>query len=89
LNISVQSILGSGGANGGVTTLVPQISLNISVPPNTIWRVESAENLSGPWQLVDVVSNTLSGVLTVIDTGQNGRLPPFSVPARFYRIVPN
>jgi hypothetical protein len=89
LNISVQSILGSGGANGGVTTLVPQISLNISVPPNTIWRVESAENLSGPWQLVDVVSNTLSGVLTVIDTGQNGRLPPFSVPARFYRIVPD
>jgi hypothetical protein len=89
LDISTQSLLGGGGANGGNALTTPQISLNISVPPNTVWRVQSAESLAGPWQLVEVVSNTLSGVLTVVDTGQNGRLPPFSVPARFYRLVPN
>jgi hypothetical protein len=36
-----------------------------------------------------VVSNTLGGILSVIDTGQNGRLAPSAVAARFYRLVPN
>jgi hypothetical protein len=89
LDISTQPLLGSGAANGGNGLTTPQINLNISVAPNTIWRVESADSLAGPWQLVDVVSNTLSSILSVVDTGQNGRLPPFSVPARFYRLVPN
>jgi len=89
LSISTQLIQGTGGANGGVTPLVPQISLNISVPPNTVWRVESSESVSGPWQLVSVVTNTLSGLVTVVDTGQNGRLAPSQVPNRFYRLIPN
>jgi hypothetical protein len=89
LSVSVQSILGGGAVNGGITSLAPQISLNISVPANSIWRIESADSLTGPWQLVDVVSNTISGVLTVVDTGQNGRLPPSATLKRFYRLVPN
>ena len=90
LNISTQSTQTGGGASGGGgTSTAPQINLNISVAPNTVWRVESADSLSGPWQLVEVVTNTSSGPLSIIDTGQNGRLPPFSVPARFYRLVPN
>ena len=89
LDISVQLVQGGGGVNIGGTQLVPQITLNISVPLNTVWRVESADRLSGPWQLVDVVSNTLNGFVSVIDTGQNGRLAPSGVPTRFYRLVPN
>ncbi len=88
LSISTQLTQG-GGVNGGGTGVVPQFSLNVSAPPNTVWRVESADSLRGPWQLVDVVSNTLSGVLSVVDTGQNGRLPPTAVPVRYYRMVPN
>ena len=75
--------------NGIVGNAVPQIGLDVYVPPNTVWRMESADNLSGPWQLMAVVSGTLSGVSSVIDTGQNGRLPPSAVPARYYRLVPN
>ncbi len=88
LNISTEMVQGLGG-NGGAQSLVPQISLSISAPPNTVWRVESADTLAGPWQLVDVVSNTGSGMLPLIDTGQNGRLPPSQVSNRFYRLVPN
>jgi hypothetical protein len=89
LNISTQLLQIGGVANAALTLPIPQISLNVSVPPNTIWRVESADSLSGPWQLVDVVTNSLSGILSVIDTGQNGRLPPNAVPSRFYRLIPN
>lgn len=89
LNISTIPLQGGGGVNGGSGLATPQISLNVSVPPNTVWRVESAESLSGPWQLVDVVSNTVSGILSVVDTGQNGRLPPSAVSVRYYRLVPN
>ena len=78
-----------GAANGGGTSLSPQISLSVSAPPNTIWRVESADALSGPWQLVDIVTNTPAGIPPLVDTGQNGRLPPSQVSQRFYRIVPN
>lgn len=88
INISTQLIQGSGSVNGGAAGLIPQISLNISAPPNTIWRVESADNLAGPWQLVEVVTGPLSGVLSVIDSGQNGRLAPSAAAQRFYRLVP-
>jgi hypothetical protein len=89
LNISTQLIQVGGGASGGGGLLTPQINLDISVPPNTVWRVESADSLSGPWQLMDVVTNTSAGPLSVVDTGQNGRLPPSAIPTRFYRILPN
>ena len=69
--------------------LVPQISVNVSVPPNTVWRVESADNVSGPWQLVEVVSNTLSGVLSDCGHGTKRALAASAVPARYYRLVPN
>ncbi|HWD91195.1 MAG TPA: hypothetical protein VG938_02485 [Verrucomicrobiae bacterium] len=89
LDISMQQGQAGGGANGDGPSLTPQVSLTVSVPPNTVWRVESADSLSGPWELVEVVTNTSGGPLSVVDTGQNGRLPPSAVPTRFYRIVPN
>jgi hypothetical protein len=90
LDISTDTVYGlQSYAGGGGAVPFRQIALNVSVPPNTVWRVESADSLSGPWQLMEVVSGTLSGVLSVIDTGQNGRLAPSAVPARFYRLVPN
>ncbi|HWC59569.1 MAG TPA: hypothetical protein VHC44_07725, partial [Verrucomicrobiae bacterium] len=90
LMISTQLIQANGGVNGGGSAgVVPQFSLNISAPPNTVWRVESADSLEGPWQLVDVVSNPVNGISTVIDTGQNGRQPPSGASTRFYRLVPN
>jgi hypothetical protein len=90
LDISTEVVYGIQNYPGGGGPIpFVQISLNASVPPNTVWRVESADTLSGPWQLVDVVSNTLGGVLSVIDTGQNGRLAPWVVGARFYRLTPN
>lgn len=88
VEISAQVLQGGGGVNGGPANLFPQIGLNISAPPNTVWRVESADTLTGPWQLVEVVSNTVGGVLSVIDTGQNGRLAPWATGVRFYRLVP-
>jgi hypothetical protein len=87
LDISPQLSLG-GGLNGGLPVL-PQISLDISVPSNTIWRAESADSLSGPWQLMEIVTNAVPGPLSILDTGQNGRLPSTAVPMRFYRLVPN
>jgi hypothetical protein len=66
----------------------PQILLNISVPAHSIWRVESADSLSAPWQLVDVVTNQSSGTISLFDVGQNGRLAPSGTAARFYRLRP-
>jgi hypothetical protein len=90
LDISANTVYGSQSYPGGGGPIPFRlISVNISAPPNTVWRVESADRLSGPWQLMDVVSGTASGALSVVDTGQNGRLPTWEVPARFYRLVPN
>jgi hypothetical protein len=88
VEISAQVLQGGGGANGGPPNLFPQISLNISAPPNTVWRLESADTLTGPWQLVESVSNTVGGVFSVIDTGQNGRSATSAATQRFYRLVP-
>ena len=90
LNISARTVYGTQSyPGGGGPVPFTQISVNASVPPNTVWRVESADNLSGPWQFMDVVSGSSSGESSVIDSGQNGRLAPWQVPARFYRLVPD
>jgi hypothetical protein len=89
VNISTGTGMGASGSISGFATPISQINLNISVPPNTVWRVESEDSLAGPWQLMDVVTNTAAGVLSLMDTGQNGRLPPSQTPTRFYRMVPN
>ncbi len=89
LNISTQSFLGGGAANGASPLIAPQITLNISVAPNTIWRVESADSLSGPWQLVEVVSNTVTASSPSSTTGQNGRPPSFAGAKTLYRLIPD
>jgi hypothetical protein len=67
-----------------------QINLNSSIPPNSVWRVESTDSLSpAAWQLVDVITNNSPGARFVRDTGQNGRLPPDQTPVRFYRLIAN
>lgn len=89
IDISILPGIGSSGLNGSPEQqLLSQINLNISGPPNSVWRIESADTVSGPWQFMDVVTNT-SNPLPLIDNGQNNRPPPSAVPARFYRLVPN
>ena len=66
-----------------------EIGVSVTVPGETIWRVESADRLNGPWQLMQVISNTGPGTVTLPDLGQNGRLPPSATPTRFYRLLPN
>lgn len=69
---------------------VQATDLSISVPFNSVWRVECADVLSADaWQLVDVITNTSTTNLMLRDTGQNGRVPPGATPARFYRLIPN
>jgi len=67
----------------------PEINLGLSVPANSIWRIESADTLSSGWQLVDVVTNNSTGAIWLRDTGQNGRLPLNEISMRFYRLIPN
>lgn len=88
LSISTQTSQGSGGLNGNASG-PPQINLSLSGPSNSVWRVESADSLNGPWQLMDIITNTSPNAFPLIDTGQNGRLPPSAVPMRFYRLVPD
>lgn len=65
-----------------------EFPLEISVPPNTTWRLESTDSLFPPnWQLVDIVTNTSLDSLLLLDRGQNGRLPPNQTATRFYRLI--
>jgi FG-GAP repeat len=66
-----------------------QIQLSISIPPLSIWRVESADSLSGPWQFMDTITNTSPIPVQLKDVGQNGRPPPSATQARFYRLLPD
>lgn len=67
---------------------VEEINLQVMFPAQGVWRVESTDSLSPPyWRLVDQVTNNLPGVLSLRDTGQNGRLPPRQSSARFYRLI--
>jgi hypothetical protein len=69
---------------------IPATELSLSIPPNTVWRVECADVLpTDTWQLVDVITNSSATGLLLRDAGQNGRLPPGETPARFYRLIPN
>ncbi|MBI4658996.1 MAG: hypothetical protein HY735_09140 [Verrucomicrobia bacterium] len=63
--------------------------MEITVPTNSIWRVESTDTLSAPyWQLVDVLTNHAASTSLIRDFGQNGRLGVGQTPTRFYRLVP-
>ncbi len=66
------------------------VTLVVQAPGNSIWAVQSSDSL-GPqnWQLVQTISNAVATPFTVRDTGQNGRSPPQTVSARFYRMVPD
>ncbi|HET7625686.1 MAG TPA: FG-GAP repeat protein [Verrucomicrobiae bacterium] len=86
--LGIAHALNPAGENSETLNGISPILLNIFGPTNTVWRVESAENLSGPWQFMDTTTN-LDGVVSIPDFGQNGRAAPSEVPARFYRLVPD
>ena len=73
----------------GLPQTDPEINLGLSVPANSIWRIESADTLSSDWQLVDEVTSNSTGATWLRDTGQNGRLPLNEISMRFYRLIPN
>ncbi|MBC8095437.1 MAG: hypothetical protein H7Y43_06470, partial [Akkermansiaceae bacterium] len=87
-SLSIGSISAEPGAAASVSGPM-QIGLNLSAPPDSLWRVESANQITGPWQLVEVITNSSTGTLTLQDYGQNGRTPPSSSGSRFYRLIPN
>ncbi len=63
--------------------------LSADTPAGTIWQLQSCDPAPAwNWQLVQTFTNAAGGAHLVADTGQNGRLPPTNVPARFYRLVP-
>lgn len=65
----------------------PQVS--VTGPPGSIWQLESCDSMAiGNWQVMETFTNTVGGTQTFQDTGQNGRTPPASAAARFYRLVP-
>lgn len=66
------------------------VTLTVQAPSNSIWSVESKDSLASTqsWQLVGSWTNGTTTNFVMRDTGQNGRSPPQSVKARFYRVVP-
>jgi hypothetical protein len=100
-DISLKTVLGGpmtearldiqAGAGIGLPSVAStaQIKLSVSIPPQSIWRVESADSLPGPWQFMDTITNVSSSPVQLWDVRQNGRLPPSSTPTRFYRLVPH
>jgi hypothetical protein len=66
-----------------------KIDLGVSTPADSIWRIESCDNIAAPyWQFVETITNNSGASLFVSDTGQNGRPSPRSVSNRLYRMVP-
>ncbi len=66
------------------------VTLGIQTPVNSIWMLQSADSpgRAANWQLVDTFTNLTGTNVVIRDHGQNGRLAPASVKARFYRVVP-
>jgi hypothetical protein len=66
------------------------VTLTVQAPSNSIWSVESKDSMAGTqnWQLVGSWTNGTATNFVMRDTGQDGRPPPQSVKARFYRVVP-
>ncbi|HEU5125357.1 MAG TPA: hypothetical protein VFW05_15000 [Verrucomicrobiae bacterium] len=87
-SLAIANVAANPNAAAGLVAS-PQIGLNITVPPNTIWRVESTDEIGGPWQLMQIITNTTAESMTLSDIGQNGRAIPSPTGARFYRLKPN
>lgn len=74
----------------GLITQLLGVELEVFAPNNSIWRLESSESLSSPnWQLMETLSGSSANEsVTLRDVGQGGRVPPWLVPRRFYRLAP-
>ena len=66
---------------------VPRLS--VETPTGSIWQIQSCDGLPPVnWQVMQTFTNTVGGVQTFQDTGQNGRGLPINVRSRFYRLAP-
>jgi len=78
--------------------IVPRLGVNLAfggprlsaeTPLGSIWKMQSCDIMSPTaWQFMESFTNTLGGIRTIQDTGQNGRRTPAAAGARFYRLVP-
>lgn len=79
-----------GKRKSGAPLSLAEFPLEISVPSNSVWRIESTDTLvPSNWQLLDIVTNTSPDTLILKDIGQNGRLRPDQTATRFYRLIEN
>ncbi|HYE30278.1 MAG TPA: hypothetical protein VEH27_02515 [Methylomirabilota bacterium] len=64
------------------------IELTITGSPNRSWTLQSS-NRNNPfnWETVQTITIPASAVVTMIDTGQNGRTSPANTPRRYYRLI--
>ena len=64
-------------------------TISVETPAGAVCQLQSSDaGGQGGWQLMQAFTNSSGGLKTFEDTGQNGRLPPRSVAARYYRIIP-
>ncbi len=66
-------------------------SVSVETPLNSVWTLQSRDAMSAGgagWQLMQTFTNTIGGVQSFQDTGQNGRTAPSNAGIRLYRLVP-
>ncbi len=90
LKVMPGSVPGGAARITSMTKDATGVTLTVQAPANSIWSVESKDGFSNAqsWQWVGSWTNGTATSFVMRDTGQNGRLPPQSVRARFYRVVP-
>ena len=63
--------------------------LSVETPAGSIWQIQSCDGMPPVnWQVMETFTNTVGGVQTFQDTGQNGRVPPTHAGSHFYRLAP-
>jgi hypothetical protein len=62
--------------------------LSTETSAGTIWQLQSCDGWNAPWQAMLNFTNATGTNQVFQDTGQNSRLLPAKVNARYYRLVP-
>ena len=62
------------------------LALDVVTAPG-IWRIESTDSLAPTnWQFMQSFTNPEGGLMSFLDSGQNGRPLPQDTVSRFYRL---
>jgi hypothetical protein len=62
------------------------VALDVVTAPG-VWRIESTDSLAPTnWQFMQSFTNLAGGLLSLLDSGQNGRPLPQDTASRFYRL---